>query len=48
MIQRLDGAALATVGDVARASDQKLDRIDYIGAAKIQRIRAVVYQAIWM
>ena len=48
MIQRLEGAGLVTVGQLAETADHELDQIDYIGAAKIQRIRAVVYQAIWM
>jgi hypothetical protein len=48
MIERLQRAGLATVGQVANASDQRLDQIEYIGAAKIKRIRDVVYQAIWM
>lgn len=48
MIGRLEGAGLGTVGEVAEARDRDLDRIDYIGPAKIQRIRAVVYQAVWM
>lgn len=48
MIHRLEGAGLDTVGELAKASNQRLDRIDYIGAAKIERIRAVVYQSIWM
>ncbi len=48
MIQRLEGAGLATVGQLAQTADYELDRIEYIGAAKIRRIRAVVYQSIWM
>jgi hypothetical protein len=48
MIQRLEKAGVSTVGQVAQMPDEELDKIEYIGAAKIQRIRAVVYQAIWM
>jgi len=48
MIERLDGAGLRTVGEVANATDATLDRIPLIGDAKIRRIRAVQYQAIWM
>jgi len=48
MIQRLRGAGLQTVGQLANTSDVKLDLIDYIGPGKIKRIRDVVHQAIWM
>jgi len=48
MIERLEGAGIVTVGQLAQTADHELDRIDYIGAAKIMRIRAVLYQAIWM
>lgn len=48
MIERLRGAGLTTVGELANATDARLDRIDYIGEAKIKRIRDVLYQAIWM
>jgi hypothetical protein len=48
MIGRLRGAGLTTVGELANATDARLDRIDYIGEAKIKRIRDVLYQAIWM
>jgi hypothetical protein len=48
MIERLQGAGISTVGQVANATDQKLDQIDYIGTAKIKRIRDVVFQAVWM
>lgn len=47
-IDRLAGAGLLTVGQVASSTDEQLDRIDYIGAAKIKAIRDVVFQAIWM
>jgi len=48
MIERLQGAGLRTVGELASTTDAALDRIDYIGEAKIKRIRDVLYQAIWM
>ena len=48
MIERLEGAGLQTVGQLADATDDTLDRIDYIGQAKIKRIHDVLYQAIWM
>lgn len=48
IIQRLSAAGMKTVGRLANATDSELDRIDYIGAAKIKVIRDVVYQAIWM
>ncbi|WP_428541253.1 hypothetical protein [Rhodopila sp.] len=48
MIGRLQGAGIATVDQLANTTDQDLDRIEYIGAAKIKRIRDTVYQSIWM
>ena len=48
IIERLMNAGLETVGQLAESSDIELDRIDYIGEAKIKTIRDVVYQAIWM
>jgi hypothetical protein len=48
MLYRLGNAGYKTVGDVAKATDEQLDAIYLIGMAKIQRIREVVYQAIWM
>lgn len=48
VIERLQGAGLTTVGNLANSSDEELDQISYIGAVKIQTIRDVVYQAIWM
>lgn len=48
VIERLVGAGITTVGQLASSSDEELDRIDYIGAVKIKTIRDVVYQAIWM
>ncbi|MGJ5035406.1 hypothetical protein ACQR13_14985 [Bradyrhizobium sp. HKCCYLRH3059] len=48
MIRRLRDAGINTVGELASAQDDTLDAIDYFGPAKIQRIRAVVQQAIWM
>ncbi|HEY4084143.1 MAG TPA: hypothetical protein VGM81_25935 [Burkholderiaceae bacterium] len=48
IIQRLRAAGMTTVGMLANASDSMLDKIDYIGEAKIKVIRDVVFQAIWM
>lgn len=48
IIQRLSAAGMTTVGRLANATDAELDKIDYIGEAKIKVIRDVVYQAIWM
>jgi len=48
IIDRLVGAGLKTVGQLAESSDEELDRIDYIGDAKIKTIRDVVFQAVWM
>ena len=48
VIERLTGAGITTVGQLANTSDAELDRISYIGSVKIQNIRDVVYQAIWM
>lgn len=48
IIERLVGAGLSTVGQVASSTDEQLDRIDYIGEARIKVVRDVVYQAIWM
>jgi hypothetical protein len=48
IVERLIGAGIMTVGQLASSSDEELDRIEYIGAAKIKLIRDVMYQAIWM
>jgi hypothetical protein len=48
MINRLNDARIQTVGELAAADDRTLDDIEYFGRAKIERIRAVVQQAIWM
>lgn len=48
MIERLEGAGIKTVGQLANTKDPELDQIEYIGTAKIKRIRNVLYQAIWM
>jgi hypothetical protein len=45
---RLREAGLNTIGELADASDQQLLRIETIGQKSLQRIRDVVYQAIWM
>lgn len=48
IIQRLSAAGMTTVGKLANATDDELDKIGYIGEAKIKVIREVVFQAIWM
>lgn len=48
MVQRLAGAGIETVGELANANDPQLDKIELIGPAKIKRIHDVVFQAIWM
>jgi len=48
VIQRLTAAGMTTVGKLANATNEDLDKIDYIGEVKIQAIRDVVFQAIWM
>lgn len=48
IIQRLSAAGMTTVGKLAYATDDELDKIGYIGEAKIKVIREVVFQAIWM
>lgn len=48
VIDRLVGAGIATVGNLASSSDEELDKIGYIGTVRIKAIRDVVYQAIWM
>ncbi len=48
IIERLAGAGLLTVGQVAGSTDEQLDRIEYIGEVRIKAVRDVVYQAIWM
>ena len=48
VIERLVGAGITTVGQLASTSDRELDRINYIGDVRIKNIRDVVYQAIWM
>lgn len=48
VIDRLKSAGIQTVGQLVEKSDDELDRIDYIGDVRIQQIRDVLYQAIWM
>jgi hypothetical protein len=48
LIDRLSGAGIQTVGQLANTDDATLDQIDYIGEVTIKRIRDVLYQAIWM
>ncbi|HEY1754051.1 MAG TPA: hypothetical protein VGG72_01550 [Bryobacteraceae bacterium] len=48
MIETLKSAGINTVGDLSRARDEDLDRLDYVGEATIRRMRNVVGQAVWM
>lgn len=48
IVERISGAGLLTVGQVASSTDAQLDQIDYIGTVRIKAIRDVVYQAVWM
>ncbi|MGF6378590.1 hypothetical protein OKW31_001503 [Paraburkholderia atlantica] len=48
VVERLRGAGIQTVGELVKKSDDELDKIDYIGGVRIQQIRDVLYQAIWM
>ncbi|REG52070.1 hypothetical protein B0G80_8585 [Paraburkholderia sp. BL6669N2] len=48
VVERLRGAGIQTVGELVTKSDDELDNIDYIGDVRIQQIRDVLYQAIWM
>ena len=48
VIERLRGAGIKTVGELVLKPNEELDRIDYIGDVRIQQIRDVLYQAIWM
>nr|WP_246729359.1 DNA-directed RNA polymerase subunit alpha C-terminal domain-containing protein [Bradyrhizobium sp. BR2003] len=41
-------AGFATIGQLADATDAELLRIDTIGTKSLNRIKDVVYQAIWM
>jgi hypothetical protein len=47
-ITRLQGAGIKTVRDLANVTDSRLKEIEYIGEATVKRMRAVMYQAIWM
>jgi hypothetical protein len=48
MIGILKADGRVTVGDLSRATDEELDRLDYVGEATIRRMRSVVGQAVWM
>jgi hypothetical protein len=48
MIERLQNAGIVTIRTLADSTDEDLDRIEYIGKAKIKRIRDAASQAIWM
>lgn len=45
---RLEKAGIDTVGKLADAPDDKLLSIEFIGQKALQRIKDVLYQAIWM
>lgn len=47
-ISRLRAAGLTTIGELADASDARLLAIETIGLKSLQRIKDVIYQAIWM
>ena len=47
-IGRLEGAGIATVLELATATDSELLAIDMVGAATVRRMRNVTQQAIWM
>jgi hypothetical protein len=47
-IERLEEAGFQTILDLAEAPDEKILRIHMIGQKSLDRIRDVVYQAIWM
>jgi hypothetical protein len=47
-IQRLKDSGFLTIGSVAQATDDELDRIPLIGDIWVRRIRDVVNQSIWM
>jgi hypothetical protein len=44
----LQGAEIATVGNLAEASDEDLLKLHYVGPGYVKRFRNVVGQAIWM
>lgn len=48
VIDRLRNAGIHTVGELVSKTNEELDRIEYIGDVRIQQIRDVLYQAIWM
>lgn len=47
-IQVLRAANITTVGELASASDEKLDALEGVGQAVLRRFRNVVGQAVWM
>ncbi len=48
IVGRLQAAGFHTIGQLANATDDQLDQVNYIGEKKIMAIRDVVFQAIWM
>lgn len=47
-IQVLRAAGITTVGELASASDERLDALEGVGPAMLRRFRNVVGQAVWM
>lgn len=47
-IQVLRAANITTVGELASATDEQLDALEFVGSAVIRRFRNVVGQAVWM
>jgi hypothetical protein len=45
---KLANAGFNTIGNLAAARDDEIDRIKGIGSAWVDRVRAVVAQAVWM
>ena len=48
MLERLTKKGFVTIKDVAEASDETLQALDGIGEKKLNRIRNVINQSIWM
>lgn len=47
-VERLRSSGFTNVGELALASDERLDAIETIGPKSVKRIRNVINQAIWM
>ncbi|MFZ0736757.1 MAG: ATP-binding protein [Candidatus Acidiferrales bacterium] len=48
MIEKLQAAQISTVRNLYEATDQQLDAIEYVGEQRVQKLRNVVAQAIWL